>query len=110
MKRICACLIALAIATPALSQQLALDQMVIAFEGNHSRSEIKTLLDEVMSMHGASLEEREYRRWGNVLVEMRRTTPGITEMGILRCIKEMGTSVQFPANAALCAVGLSKNR
>lgn len=85
----------------------ALDQMTIAFQGGYSRDQIKYLLDEVMSMHRVKPEENSYRQWGSVLVEMRKTTPGTSEMEILRCMRRMGVSMTFPENSAFCAVFIS---
>lgn len=88
----------------------ALDQMTVVFKGGYSRDQIKALLDEVMIIHRVKLEDDNYRQWGSVLVEMRRTTPGTSEMEILRCMKRMGTSMTFPENSAFCAVFVSNGQ
>lgn len=81
-----------------------LDQAAAVFRGNHTRVQIKALLDEVMEINGVPRTEREYDRWTNVLVAMRQDS-GATEMEILRCIRGMKSTVPFPDSAGICAAG-----
>lgn len=77
-----------------------LDQAAAVFRGNHTRAQIKLLLDEVMEMNGVPRTEHEYDRWTNVLVAMRQDS-GATEMEILRCIRGIKATVPFPDSAGI---------
>lgn len=85
-----------------------LDQMVIAYEGNHSRAEIKARMDEAMGLYGLTLTEENYSRAGSVLVTMRREY-GPAEMDILNYMIRShapGTEMSFPDMAAIASTAL----
>lgn len=86
----------------------ALDQMAIAFEGGHSRAEIKARLDSVMLLYGLELSEENYSRAGSTLVALRRDS-GIPEMEILDYMARSyvpGTSITFPEAAGIATAAL----
>jgi len=85
-----------------------LDQMVIAFDGNHSRAQIKLRMDRAMTRYGLSLTEDHYSRAGSVLVALRKEN-GVSEMDILsHMIRSYvpGVNINFVEMAALSAVFL----
>lgn len=81
----------------------ALDKMAAVFKGNYSRDQIDDLLSRVMRMYGAPLTEKEYHRWGDVLVTMRQNSHPVSEMEILNCMRAMGPVMKLEAAAATCA-------
>lgn len=84
----------------------ALEQMLIAFEGNHKMDEIKTKMDKAMKMYGLELTEDNYSRAGSVLVALRKEY-GITEMDILDyMIKSYVPNMKFPDMAAIATAYL----
>lgn len=91
-----------------VSQMSAVEQMVIAFEGNHSAERIKAGMDKTLPLYSLPTTEENYSRAGSVLVELRKKT-GVNEMDILDCIfqrAKYGTSEEFPYAAAVCATSL----
>lgn len=85
-----------------------LDQMVIAFEGSHSREEIKRELDRAMTLFGLDLTEENYSRAGSALVTMRRDY-GTAEMDVLREMIRIGqrrSSLSFGEAAGLASFAL----
>jgi len=59
-----------------------LDQMVIAFQGGHSRAEIQSRLDKAMQLYGLAITPENYSRAGSALVTLRKEV-GPSEMEIL---------------------------
>ena len=86
----------------------ALQQMVRAFEGNLSQSDIKFYLDKALVAFGEKINEDTYRRAGSALVVMRKDT-GVPEMDILRCITASNARPygSFSDMAAVCATILA---
>lgn len=84
----------------------ALDQMVVAFNGNYSRDAIEARLREAMDAYGLAWTEDNRSRAASVLVTMRREH-GIEEMRILDymiCSHVPGMNMHFSEAAALAAV------
>lgn len=85
-----------------------LDQMVLAFEGNHSRAEIKDRMDEAMGLYGVALTEENYSRAGSTVVSLRREY-GPSEMEILDYMIRShapGVNMEFPSMAGIAAAAL----
>ena len=86
-----------------------LDQMAIAFEGGHSRQEIKTRLDQAMELYGLPPTDDNYSRAGSVLVSLRRDL-GPEEMEILDYMIRShvpGVAMDFPSMAGISAAALA---
>lgn len=64
----------------------AIEMMEVAFIGDHSQGEIKTLIDATMRINSLPITEENYQRLGSVLVTLRKET-GVSEMDILTCMK-----------------------
>ena len=65
-----------------------LSQMVVTFEGGHSRAAIKEKLDTAMKLYGLKINDENYSRAGSVLVTLRqfaqkRGRTDVTEMRLL---------------------------
>ena len=80
------------------------------FVGQPSQAEIKRSMDQVLASFRQPSSEENYKILGNVLVRMRKETPGATEMSILRCMLGLNDSLNqdFVAGAAICAVSLGR--
>ncbi len=89
----------------AVQQMHPLDQMVIAFVGNHSRGQIKQRMDRAMTLYGLPVSEENYSGAGSVLVTMRKEY-GVSEMDILSYMIRSyvpGVNTSFPEMATLSA-------
>ncbi len=64
----------------------AIEMMEVAFIGDYSQGEIKTLIDATMRLNSLPLTEENYQRLGSVLVTLRKEK-GVSEMEILTCMK-----------------------
>lgn len=64
----------------------AIEMMEVAFIGDYSQGEIKTLLDVTMQLNSLPITEENYQRLGSVLVTLRKEI-GVSEMDILTCMK-----------------------
>lgn len=98
------------VATP-IAQETApsdpLDQAVIAFEGGHSRKQIKTALDKALTMYGLERTAENYSRAGSALVGLRQSAASdgcghCSEMEILAAMISAGKlgNMTFPDAAA----------
>ena len=82
-----------------------LDQMVIAFNGSYSRTQIKERLDKAMELYDLPRTKQNYSRAGSALVVLRKET-GQKEMDILGYMIRShvpGVKMDFPSAAALAA-------
>ena len=89
-----------------------LSQMEIAFEGNFSRSQIKSRLDRAMHLYKVPITNENYSRAGSTLVALRKQI-GPREMDILdHMIRSHvpGVSITFPGAAGLSAAFLGTTR
>lgn len=68
------------------SESSAIEMMEVAFIGDYSQGEIKTLIDATMQLNSLPLTEENYQRLGSVLVTLRKEY-GVSEMDILTCMK-----------------------
>lgn len=92
---------------PTLSSD-PLDQAVIAFDGQHSRAEIKAALDAAFAIYGLQPSDENYSRAGSTLVALRQqaVAKGCTrcsEMEILAAMTAGGdgfAGLTFPQAAA----------
>lgn len=85
-----------------------LDQMVLAFKGGYTRSQIKARLDQAMQLYGLPLTSEHYSRAGSSLVVMRKES-GFSEMEILDYMIRShvpGVAIEFPQMAAWAATAL----
>lgn len=86
-----------------------LDQMVVAFDGSHSRSAIQAAMDRALTATGETISSETYSRAGSVLVSLRREY-GVSEMDTLACIPTMAAAapaLDFPDAASLCVADLA---
>ena len=86
-----------------------LDQMVIAFSGNYSRTQINERLDKAMELYNLPMTKENYSRAGSALVALRKET-GQKEMDILGYMIRShvsGVNMDFPSAAGLAASFLS---
>lgn len=86
----------------------ALDAMVIAFEGLHTRAAIKERLERAMTIYGLDVTEDNRHRAGSTLVALRKAN-GTHEMAILdHMIRSHvpGVKITFPEAAAMSSVFL----
>lgn len=91
-------------ARPA-TQPDALDQMVIAFDGNWTRSQIRTRVDKALTLYGEPTTDEMRSRAGSSLVTLRREL-GVPEMEILElmlCSPVVADHMSFPEAAGLAA-------
>lgn len=111
MKTILIALTVLFLAPSNLYARTSLEKMSLAFKGGYSVSQVKSLLDPVMTSSNLALTEENYNRAGSVLVVMRKEY-GVNEMTILRCMKsaysKSKSNVSFSDMAAICVVALKK--
>ena len=94
----------------------AIEMMEVAFIGEYSQGEIKTLIDATMQINSLPITEENYQRLGSVLVTLRKET-GVSEMDILTCMKAADYKNSVGGNitpekavtdsAAICATLLS---
>lgn len=90
------------------SKRDPLDDMVIAFEGSWSRSQIQTRLDLALRLYGREITDENRSRAGSVLVVMRQQY-GVPEMAILEhmiCSHVGDMKISFPDMAALSTVSV----
>jgi hypothetical protein len=87
-----------------------LTKLEAVFVGRPAQSEIKRSMDQVLTSFEQPTSEENYKILGNVLVRMRKDTPGATEMSILKCMNAMNGALKpdFVAAAAICAVGVGR--
>lgn len=86
-----------------------LDQMVIAFDGTYSRTQIKDRLDKAIELYNLPRTKENYSRAGSTLVALRKET-GQKEMDILDYMIRshvQGVNMDFPSAAGLAASFLS---
>ena len=92
------------VAAPTEVQSKALDAMVRAFEGNHSRAEIKARMDLAMTLYKLPITEENYSRAGSALAGLQKDFD-VDEMVILdhmiRSHVPGVTTFTFPEAAAL---------
>lgn len=82
--------------------QSAIDMMTTLFQGNYSKSQIKSRMDLVMTRYGLDLTEENYNRAGSALISMQNGY-GVAEMDILNCMKNINKAgMTFPTAAAVC--------
>ena len=87
----------------AASQSEALRTMEIAFEGRHSKAQIKRKLDIALQLYSLPITEENYSRAGSTLVALSNEY-GPTEMDILdHMIRSHvpGVNITFPNAAGL---------
>lgn len=60
----------------SVKQASALDQMEVAFVGGYLRSEIKARMDAALRAYGVARTEDNYKRYGSVLVRLRKDFGG----------------------------------
>lgn len=86
----------------AVSNMTALQQMVIAFDGNYPEKEIKDKITEAMVLYNVPITEENYSRAGSTLIALKQQQ-GIEEMLILDyMIKKLytpNTKITFPEAA-----------
>jgi hypothetical protein len=95
--------------TPQTVPADPVDQMVVAFEGSHTRAEIKTRLDRAMQLFDLPLTDENYSRAGSSLVALRRDL-GPSEMAILDFMIRShtpGVAINFPTMAGKAAAALA---
>lgn len=63
----------------------ALDRLLIVFQGEYSKQQIQSRLDQAFHLYGVPVTEENYIRYGSILVSLRRDAGnvGTTEMEIL---------------------------
>jgi hypothetical protein len=62
----------------------ALDRLLIVFQGEHSKKQIQSKLDQAFRLYDVPITEENYTRYGSILVSLRRDAGnGVTEMEIL---------------------------
>lgn len=86
-----------------------LDQAVLAFTGNPTRTEIKPRMDVALQLYGLQATEENYGRAGSVLVTLRQQN-GTPEMAILDYMIRShveGVNLSFPEAAAIASVMLA---
>jgi hypothetical protein len=88
--------------------------MMIAFDGNYSRAEIKAAMDRAMTATRTPITPKTYSQGGSVLVTFREEY-GIEEMVILKCmphrsrdsrLADLGEEISFGTVAAVCLADL----
>jgi ABC-type phosphate transport system substrate-binding protein len=89
-----------------------LEQMLIAFNGSPSMSEVTEALDDAFAATDTPATDENYSRAGSVLVKFRQEY-GIDEMDILVCIPGSANDPRVKDNAfgsiaAVCVTDLSK--
>lgn len=87
-----------------------LDQMLISFNGNPSRTEIKQAMDDALNATDTAISDENYSRAGSVLVTFRKEY-GIDEMDVLECVPTATRDPRVPelsfSNvAAVCVTDL----
>lgn len=94
---------------PAPAQpQDPLEQMVIAFEGNYTRAQIRRRVDEALRLYGENVTDENRSRAGSALVALRRQV-GVAEMDILAhmiCSHTPDVTISFPDMAGLSAAAI----
>ena len=86
-----------------------LDQMVIAFNGSYSKTQIKKRIDKAMELYNLPRTKENYSRAGSALVALRKEV-GPNEMDILSYMVRshvQGVNMDFPSAAGLAAAFLS---
>ena len=89
-----------------VSSLTALDKMVVAFEGEYTKNQIKVRIDKAMQLYGLSLTEENYSRAASTLIVLRKEY-SVQEMAILdHMIRSYVPSVKisFPEQAAFSVV------
>lgn len=97
-------------AEPAPPPSDALDQMLISFNGDPSKTEIKQAVDNALNATDTVISDANYSRAGSVLVTFRKEY-GIDEMDVLECIPKTTRDARvpelsFPNVAAVCVTDL----
>ena len=113
MKNSILCFLTLALfscndASHQTSSKDALGMMETIFKGNYTRQEIKSTLDQAMTLYGVFINEENYNRCGSVLVALRKDT-NIKEMTILDYMIRSyvpNVKITFPEAAALAVTFL----
>ena len=87
--------------------QDALGKMVVAFDGNHSRVEIKSKVDKALRLYDLPVNNEFRGRVGSTLVSLSNSNDvHKTEMQILQCVIDAYTpsaDTTFPNMAGVCA-------
>jgi hypothetical protein len=91
-----------------------LDQMLISFNGNPSKTEIKQAMDDALNATDTAISDENYSRAGSVLVTFRKEY-GIDEMDVLECVPTATRDprvpeLSFPNVAAVCVTDLVSGR
>lgn len=91
-----------------------LDQMLISFNGNPSKTEIKQAMDNALNATDTVISNENYSRAGSVLVTFRKEY-GIDEMEVLECVPTATRDprvpeLSFPNVAAVCVTDLASGR
>lgn len=91
-----------------------LDQMLISFNGNPSKTEIKQAMDDALNATDTVISNESYSRAGSVLVTFRKEY-GIDEMEVLECVPTATRDprvpeLSFPNVAAVCVTDLASGR
>lgn len=87
----------------------ALDRMVVAFDGSHSREAIRERLDKAMTLYDMPITEENYSVAGRTLVALRKED-GVSEMDILAYMirsRPDEVKIDFSAAASLASVFLA---
>lgn len=86
-----------------------LDQMVVVFEGNYSKGQIKNRIDKAMNLYNLPITNENYSRAASSLITLRKNV-GPSEMDILDYMIRSyvkGVNVDFPSAAGLAATMLA---
>jgi hypothetical protein len=86
-----------------------LDQAVLAFVGNSTRSEIKSRMDVALQLYGLQLTEENYRRAGSALVALRKQngTPEMAILGYMIRSHVDGVNLSFAEGASIASTVLA---
>ena len=95
--------------SPSEATSSALDEMAAVFEGNYSREQIKSRLDESFARKGLEPTEENYRMAADVLIilsanAMERGCEACTEMAIIEVIISGGLILAEWDDTAVAAV------
>jgi hypothetical protein len=96
---------------PSVATSSALDEMASVFEGNYSRQQIKSRLDESFARHSLEPTEENYRMAADVLITlstnaMERGCTACTEMAIVEVIISGGLILAEWDDTAVAAVDI----
>lgn len=87
-----------------------IEQMVLAFQGSPTETEIREALENAMNATDLPLTDENYSRAGSVVVSFRKEY-GIKEMEILECMPKRANDPRVPDNkfvsvSAVCITDL----